>query len=78
MKNYKDISQYRRQTGKSASGGRSARYREFIFGKIRTFEPQPASALGKRDLKSSSPTHSGVIVIRTIDEIIPRNWVSHP
>jgi len=39
--------------------------------------PQPANALGYLVLKSSSPTHSGVTVIRTIDVIIVRSCPSH-
>jgi len=36
-------------------------------------KPQLASALGKRVWKSSRPTHSGVMVIRTIEEIMERS-----
>ena len=36
-------------------------------------ETQLASALGKRVWKSSSPTHSGVTVMRTMEEIIVRS-----
>lgn len=37
---------------------------------------QLASALGKRVSKSSRPTHSGVTVMRTIEEISVRSWLS--
>ena len=37
---------------------------------------QPANALGNRFWKSSRPTHWGVIVMRTIEEIIVRSWLT--
>jgi hypothetical protein len=39
---------------------------------------QPASALGKRVWKSRRPTHSGVMVMRTTEEIKLRKWLTSP
>lgn len=38
----------------------------------------PANALGNRVWKSSRPAHCGVMVMRTIEETTPRNWLSQP
>src|SRR5581483_12272770 len=68
--------QYRRQSGKRASAplvvhaNKTGDSGDLLLGsRVR----QPASALGNRVLKSSKPTHSGVTVIRTIAETMPRN-----